>query len=201
MLQRDSAQARVSLRDRDGACSASTPFWTSSQTSPFSGSDNLKNLSLLLGIVVQKTETLVVLCGRNFLHETWCICEMSTLVLFPNLEHSSPVFIESYGTAERTQSLAPYSIIVQMALLAVSFVPGRAPFELFEFKEKRNIFKFSLPVLFSSWMLWQVHSGAAEFCQNYTRRLGSRTIPCVRNDNNRRQVLENSYSRRLHHGS
>ena len=33
------------------------------------------------------------------------------------------------------------------------FDPRRATFDLFETKEKRNIIKFSLPALFSSWMV------------------------------------------------
>ena len=90
----------------------------------FLDSDNLQDLSLLFGVVAEKTETLVVLCTREILRRPWCVGEMTTarlhsidtiLVIFPQFEHPSRTFIEDYASVEGVQSLAPFGISVEMA--------------------------------------------------------------------------------------
>ena len=89
----------------------------------FLDSDNLQDLSLLFGIVGEKTETLVVLCTREILHRPWCVGEMTTarlhnidtiLVMFPDFEKPSRTFIDNYAGVEGVQSLAPFGISLQM---------------------------------------------------------------------------------------
>ena len=81
----------------------------------FLDSDDLQDLSLLFGIVAEKTETLVVLCTREILYRPWCVGEMTTahlhgidtlLIIFPDFEHPSRTFIEDYSSVEGVQSLA-----------------------------------------------------------------------------------------------
>ena len=90
----------------------------------FLDSDNLEDLSLLFGIVREKTETLVVLCTREILHRPWCVGEMTTarlhnvdtiLVIFSDFQSPSHTFIEGYASVEGMQSLAPYGISLEMA--------------------------------------------------------------------------------------
>ena len=85
----------------------------------FLDSDNLEDLSLLFGIVGEKTETLVVLCTREILHRPWCVGEMTTarlrnvdtiLVMFPDFQVPLHTFIEGCATVEGIRSLAPYGI-------------------------------------------------------------------------------------------
>ena len=89
----------------------------------FLDSDNLQDLSLLFGVVAEKTETLVVLCTREILHRPWCVGEMTTarlhsidtiLVIFPDFGHPSHTFIEDYASVEGVQSLAPFGISLDM---------------------------------------------------------------------------------------
>ena len=90
----------------------------------FLDSDNLQDLSLLFGIVGEKTETLVVLCTKEILYRPWCVGEMTTarlhdvdtiLVMFPDFENPSRTFIDNFEGVEGVQSLAPFGISIEMA--------------------------------------------------------------------------------------
>ena len=89
----------------------------------FLDSDNLQDLSLLLGIVGEKTETLVVLCNRKIFLKPWCVGEMTTarlhnidtvLIMFPDFQIPSNAFIENYVIVEGVESLAPYGTSLDM---------------------------------------------------------------------------------------
>ena len=75
----------------------------------FLDSDNLQDLSLLFGIVEERTETLVVLCSREILRRPWCVGEMTTarlhsadtmLVIFPDFQAPSHTFIAAMGVSK-----------------------------------------------------------------------------------------------------
>ena len=87
----------------------------------FLDSDNLQELSLLFGIVSEKTETVGVLCTREVLHRPCCVGEMTTarlhsidtiLVIFPDFENP---FIDNFASVEGVHSLAPFGVSLELA--------------------------------------------------------------------------------------